>query len=155
MTVSVSATDEVHASQLFSSYTATATLPVATETHAHIETHAEIEPSQDQPKTHTEATTQVHGSAYAVESVTSLSSVHVGESATRVHSGHVVESDSSEGPVWKPSATTARKNGDHHNDTAGTVTNVPGPVVTAGAANIRGFGIVVAVMALGMAAALM
>ena len=154
-TVSVSATDEAHASQLFSSYTATATLPVATDTHTHIETHAEIEPSQDQPKTHTEAATQVHSSTYAVESVTSLYSVHVGESATRVHSSHVVESDSSVAPVWKPSATTAWMDGDHHNDTAGTVTKVPGPVATAGAANIRGFRTVVALMALGMVVALM
>jgi hypothetical protein len=155
-TVSVSATDEAHASQLFSSYTATAALPVATETHshAHIETHTETEPSQDQAKTHTEATTQVHSSAYAVESATSLYSVHIEESATHAHSSHVLESDSSVTPVWKPTATKAWNNGDHHNDTVGTVTKVPGPVATAGATNIQGFGIAVAAMALGMAAAL-
>jgi hypothetical protein len=154
-TVSVSATDEAHASHLFSSYTATAALPVATQTHVLIETHAEVEPSHDQAETHTEATAHVQSSSYAVDSVTPLYSVHVEESATHVHSSHVAESDSTVAPVWKPSATTAWKDGCHHNDTVGPVTKVPGPVATGGAANIRGLGIVIATMALGMAAALM
>lgn len=58
-TVSVSATDEAHASQLLDLYTATALLPGSTETHVHVKT-----------------------------SVTSYSSGHALESAKSANSAH-------------------------------------------------------------------
>lgn len=166
-TVSVSATDKVHASQLFSSYTVTAFLPIVTQTQGHIETNAGTEP-HTRTQTDAEGKTHVHSSTLAVETASPVNSGHAEESTAHASSPHIVEdaahpssvhsahSASSAVPARKPSTTKSWEAGDYpNNHTVGTATRVPGPVPTAGAANIGGFGIAVAALALGMAAALM